>query len=95
MASTDSNSGHLEMYLKTYPCVLDVDWRMSIMLYFKSCPKCKGDMVNTNDVYGDYKRCLQCGLTNEIKRTDVVKSVIRRISKNGGPSVRDTRRIPT
>ena len=71
--------------------MIDVDWRISAMLYFKSCPKCKGDMVNTNDVYGDYKRCLQCGLTNEIKRSDVVRNVIRVKSKNRGSLVNNTR----
>jgi hypothetical protein len=31
------------------------------MLYFKSCPRCKGDMHFDIDVYGPYKACLMCG----------------------------------
>lgn len=31
------------------------------MIWFKSCPKCKGDVTNTRDYYGSYEFCLQCG----------------------------------
>ena len=36
-----------------------------MVFHFKSCRKCRGDMFNSTDVYGDYKRCLQCGFMNE------------------------------
>ena len=38
------------------------------MLYFKSCPRCRGDMYLNHDFYGDYKVCLQCGLTEETEK---------------------------
>lgn len=31
------------------------------MLYFKACPRCKGDVHRDRDVYGEYLKCLQCG----------------------------------
>ena len=33
------------------------------MLFFKSCPKCKGDVEFNNDMDGDYVRCLMCGFS--------------------------------
>ncbi len=31
------------------------------MLYFKACPRCKGDVHRDRDMYGEYLKCLQCG----------------------------------
>jgi len=31
------------------------------MIDFKACPRDKGDLILENDMYGEYKRCLQCG----------------------------------
>lgn len=30
------------------------------MYWFKSCPKCHGDLYSDSDVYGSYVACLQC-----------------------------------
>ena len=30
------------------------------MFWFKSCPKCHGDLYSNSDVYGSYVACLQC-----------------------------------
>ena len=38
------------------------------MLYFRSCPRCKGDMHMNRDMYGTYKECLQCGHMIDIER---------------------------
>jgi len=48
-----------------------------VMLYLKSCPRCKGDIYVNRDMYGDYKECLQCGLTQEIDKPDEFASVQR------------------
>ena len=37
------------------------------MFYFKSCPKCRGDMYQDRDYYGSFRKCLQCGLILELK----------------------------
>ena len=31
------------------------------MIYFKACPRCRGDMTLTGDHYGWFKECLMCG----------------------------------
>jgi len=31
------------------------------MFWFKSCPKCHGDLYRDSDTYGTYIACLQCG----------------------------------
>lgn len=31
------------------------------MLWLKSCPRCRGDMVLESDFYGQYLSCIQCG----------------------------------
>ena len=31
------------------------------MIWFKACPKCRGDLVESGDIYGKYVSCLQCG----------------------------------
>ncbi len=36
------------------------------MVYYKSCPKCRGDMHIRKDTYGDFKECIQCGLLQDL-----------------------------
>ena len=36
------------------------------MVFYKSCPKCMGDMHIRRDLYGDFKECLQCGLLQDL-----------------------------
>ena len=38
------------------------------MVFYKSCPKCHGDMDQRQDMYGDFRECLQCGYTQEVGR---------------------------
>ncbi len=30
------------------------------MFWFKTCPRCHGDLYSESDVYGSYVACLQC-----------------------------------
>jgi len=30
------------------------------MFWFKSCPKCHGDLYRNSDTYGTYIACMQC-----------------------------------
>lgn len=39
------------------------------MIYFKTCPRCQGDMVLSGDQYGRYMECLQCGYEREVTDT--------------------------
>ncbi len=36
------------------------------MVFYKSCPKCTGDMHIRRDLYGDFRECLQCGLLQDL-----------------------------
>ncbi len=31
------------------------------MMWLKSCPRCRGDLVLDSDYYGNYVSCIQCG----------------------------------
>ena len=31
------------------------------MFWFKSCPKCHGDLYRDSDLYGAFVACMQCG----------------------------------
>ena len=37
------------------------------MVYYRSCPKCRGDMHSREDVYGNFRECVQCGLIQDLK----------------------------
>ena len=37
------------------------------MFELKACPRCRGDMRVSHDIHGDYKQCLQCGNSIELK----------------------------
>ena len=36
------------------------------MLTHKLCPKCRGNIYLSNDYYGRYEQCLQCGYTCDL-----------------------------
>ncbi len=42
----------------------------------KACPKCQGNLYKSNDYYGSYEQCLQCGYTIDL---DIVDDVARRL----------------
>ena len=35
--------------------------RLNVAVYYRACPRCRGDVQINQDVYGEYKECLQCG----------------------------------
>ena len=49
------------------------------MVFYRSCPKCKGDMDMRRDLYGGFKECLQCGLLQDLVQN-------RRVSFSVGSS---------
>ena len=53
-----------------------------VMMLFKSCPRCQGDMHVNRDMYGEYRECLQCGLMQDIEARDgILASVLARSKK--------------
>lgn len=43
------------------------------MLTRKQCPKCGGNIYLSNDYYGRYEQCLQCGYTCDLDSIDGIK----------------------
>ena len=37
------------------------------MIWFKSCPRCEGDIVANSDHFGAYKSCLSCGYVDDLE----------------------------
>lgn len=37
-----------------------------MLLYFKSCPRCSGDISADSDMHGMYLKCLQCGFSKDL-----------------------------
>ena len=38
------------------------------VIHFKECPRCRGDLHSVEDMYGEYRECLQCGHVEDIQR---------------------------
>jgi ribosomal protein S27AE len=36
------------------------------MIKFKGCPRCGGDLILADDVFGKYLSCLQCGFLRDL-----------------------------
>ena len=51
------------------------------MLFFKSCPRCRGDLQENQDIYGEYKECLQCGYMLDIPREDQKRAEIAALER--------------
>jgi hypothetical protein len=47
------------------PCT-KVRKEAAIMMLFKACPRCNGDLRETTDLYGRYVSCIQCGHTRDL-----------------------------
>ena len=37
-----------------------------MLIKFKFCPKCHGDLYLTEDIFGKYVSCLQCGFLKDL-----------------------------
>ncbi len=37
-----------------------------MMIYFKECPKCHGDLYAGEDVHGRHVSCIQCGCLRDL-----------------------------
>ena len=44
------------------------------MVYLKSCPKCLGDLTMSQDAYGTFISCLQCGFMRDIEAEATAKA---------------------
>ena len=46
------------------------------MFWFKSCPRCSGDLYADNDQYGPYITCAQCGFSKDLPQAGEERFVI-------------------
>ncbi len=44
------------------------------MLYFKACPRCRGDLHMASDMWGAYKECLHCGYIEDLYQEGLHKA---------------------
>lgn len=51
--------------------------QVGVMIYFKGCGKCKGELFLEEDFYGSYLRCLQCGRITETQARETGVKVTR------------------
>lgn len=43
------------------------------MILFSSCPQCTtGDLMKTEDAFGDYLECMQCGYVRDVESEELV-----------------------
>ena len=47
-------------------------------MWFKGCPRCGGDVVASQDIYGAYIQCVQCGF---LKDAPLQPSMVRRAAR--------------
>jgi hypothetical protein len=55
-----------------------------MMMWLKSCPRCRGDLMLDSDYYGHYVSCIQCGASLDKSQQNVVEQrlfVDRRATK--------------
>lgn len=45
------------------------------IVFLKSCPRCKGDVHASQDMYGDYQECLQCGFMADVPTSNAFKGL--------------------
>jgi DNA-directed RNA polymerase subunit M/transcription elongation factor TFIIS len=43
------------------------------MVYYRTCPKCRGDMHTREDSYGNFRECIQCGLIQDLRSPNKLK----------------------
>ena len=41
-------------------------WEVFVMIHFKVCPRCHGDVYLREDIFGKYLSCLQCGYLKDL-----------------------------
>jgi len=44
-----------------------LECRLDEMIFFKGCPRCHGDIVEKDDLFGWYLSCIQCGCQREVE----------------------------
>ena len=56
---------------------------------FKSCPRCKGNVIIDRDQYGWYEQCIQCGYISDLKNMAEVRQPRVKVQKRKLPEEHD------
>ena len=51
------------------------------MMLLRACPRCGGDLLVTEDLYGSFRQCLQCGHIQDLPDARVTASAKRAAAK--------------
>ncbi|MBI4232851.1 MAG: hypothetical protein HY686_00225 [Chloroflexi bacterium] len=64
------------------------------MIWFKTCPKCRGDLIELLDSYGKYVACIQCSYEpSEVEERHLRASgTLRRVDVSSRPGEEETAR---
>jgi len=54
------------------------------MFRLKACPRCRGDLRQDRDKYGEYSVCMQCGY-HQSETADVMPPSLPLVSHRGRP----------
>ena len=54
------------------------------MFYLKACAKCRGDLILEQDAYGDFLKCMQCGMLIDVDEVQGNQSVLNVSASNYG-----------
>ena len=60
-----------------------------VVMRFKSCPRCKGDVIIDRDQYGWYEQCIQCGYISDLKNMAEVRQLRVKVKKRKPPETYD------
>jgi Zn-finger nucleic acid-binding protein len=54
-------------------------------IFFKSCPRCRGDLFLDRDKFGSYIQCLQCGFLRDLGAPDKMSEPAKK-APHGAPA---------
>lgn len=57
-------------------------WNSERTIYLKGCPRCKGDIRASQDEYGKYIHCLQCGYAADVERPNMFTKLSVNVSRD-------------
>ena len=56
------------------------------MFWLKACPRCKGDLYESSDIYGSYVCCLQCArCLTDVERDQLTLETPTGVRRSGRP----------
>ena len=57
------------------------------MIYYKSCPRCRGDVRRDRDSHGEFASCFQCGWYGELSRDPLSEMALAQLRASVRPTL--------